>query len=633
MNKPTIKQKLHYYFENTLSKGPTSLIKWLAIFSLIIVIILGAIIAVFGIKSEPDGESLSFLEGTWKSLMATLDPGTMGGDEGWPFRIIRFLATLAGLFVVAILIGAIGSAIDEALNELKKGKSKVFEENHTLILGWSEKIFTILQEIIIANENQQKPMIVILANKPKEEMEDEINTKVSDTKNTKIVIRTGNPLEATDVAITNPDKARSIIILVDENSNNPDIQTIKTVLSLTNGKNRKSEPYNIVAEIIDNSNAEAAELVGGTEAEYIFSDDIIAKLTAQTCLQSGLSIIYSELLQFEGDEIYFSEEHKLIGKTYKEAVLAYETSSIIGIFTENNQVYLNPLPETILKKGDKIIAISEDDDTIILSEKNNIQTAEHLIVHNDNNEISTQKTLILGWNHRAANIITEIDNYVSKQSEILIVTNSDISAQTKSLQDSLQNQTIQLKYGDITSKSLLEEIYPEKFNHIILLSDITIEDIQEADAKTLICLLHLRNISEKLNMNFNIVSEILDIRNRELGEIAKADDFIVSDNLISLLISQIAENKHLKKVYDSIFESEGSEIYLKPVSRYIKTNEPVDFYTIVQSAAQLNETAIGYRIQNDSHNADNKFGVILNPNKSKNIIFSPEDKIIVLAED
>ena len=158
-------------------------------------------------------------------------------------------------------------------------------------------------------------------------------------------------------------------------------------------------------------------------------------------------------------------------------------------------------------------------------------------------------------------------------------------------------------------------------------------NIQESDAKTLICLLHLRNLSDKAGKDFSIVSEMLDIRNRDLAIVAKADDFIVGDNLISLMLSQLSENKDLKKVYDILFEAEGSEIYLKPINGYLKTGESVNFYNILESAAQLNETAIGYRQSALSSNSEEHFGVKINPSKSKKIEFSTEDFIIVVAEN
>jgi hypothetical protein len=157
-------------------------------------------------------------------------------------------------------------------------------------------------------------------------------------------------------------------------------------------------------------------------------------------------------------------------------------------------------------------------------------------------------------------------------------------------------------------------------------------EIQESDAKTLICLLHLRDLAEKAGKDFSIVSEMLDIRNRELAEVSKADDFILSDKLLSLVLTQISENKELKKVYDILFEAEGSEIYLKEVGHYVKTDVDVDFYTVLESAARQGHTAIGYRIMSDSQDDSKMYGVKINPIKSANVRFSAGDKIIVLGE-
>jgi voltage-gated potassium channel Kch len=635
MSKSTFKERVRYYFENTIASGPTGVIKWLAIFSLFLVLTLGAIILIFGISSsdEPGAESLGFIEGSWQILMSTIDPGAMGGDGPvWAYRAVRLVATLGSLFLISILIGTISSGIDGKLEELKKGRSRVLETNHTLILGWSEKVFSIILEIIEANSNQKNPSIVILADRDKVEMEDEIRSKIENFKNTKIIVRSGSPLESSDIAVVSPNEARSIIVLANEEAN-ADTYVIKSVLALTNGKNRKKEFYNIVAEIKDPKNMEAAELVGNDETVFVLSADLISRITAQTCRQSGLSVVYSELLQFDGDEIYFQAEPKLAGKTYKDTLFAYDKSTIIGILTKDQKALINPPMNTVFNSGDSVIAISEDDDTIKLSGKTNFAIQEKFFNRMADKPASIERTLILGWNARGTRIIEELDNYVASGSEVMIVADGvDIADEIADLKQSLNKIKIVYQKGDINDKTTLVNLKTELYDHIILLSYTDI-DVQESDAKTLICLLHLRNLSEKANKDYSIVSEMLDIRNRELGVVAKADDFIVSDNLISLMLSQLSENKDLKKVYDVLFEAEGSEIYLKPISRYVKTGEAVNFYTVLESAAQLNETAIGYRISSLSSDSDKHFGVTINPNKANTVKFSEDDFIIVVAED
>jgi len=51
----------------------------------------------------------------------------------------------------------------------------VLESDHTVILGWSPQVFTIISELMIANENRKHgAAIAILAENDKVEMEEEI---------------------------------------------------------------------------------------------------------------------------------------------------------------------------------------------------------------------------------------------------------------------------------------------------------------------------------------------------------------------------------------------------------------------------------------------------------------------------
>jgi hypothetical protein len=146
-----------------------------------------------------------------------------------------------------------------------------------------------------------------------------------------------------------------------------------------------------------------------------------------------------------------------------------------------------------------------------------------------------------------------------------------------------------------------------------------------------VTLLHLRDISLQDETPFSIVSEMLDLRNRELATVTKVDDFIVSTHLISLMIAQLSENIHLMPVFTDMLNEEGAEIYLKPVEEYIKTGVEVNFYTVMEAAARRNETAIGYRSASADDKSDS-YGVHINPDKSAVITFNPGDKVIVFAE-
>jgi ion channel POLLUX/CASTOR len=630
-SKPTFSQKLRYSFENTLSKGTPAIIMWLAILSLLIVIIAAGFLALTGI-TQTEGDNLNFIEAAWQSLMHTMDSGTLGGDSGWSFRLVMLFVTIGGIFILSSLIGTLTSGLENTLDEMRKGRSKVLETNHTLILGWSSKVFSIISELIIANENQKKARIVIMADKDKVEMEDEIRAKFPDTRNTKIICRTGSPLDLSDLEVVSPHDARSIIILSPEEGN-ADTHVIKSILAITNNPKRKQSQYHIVAEIRNEENMEAAELVGADEAVLVLAGDLIARVTAQTCRQSGLSVVYTELLDFDGAEIYFKEEEKLYGKTYKDALFAYENSAVMGLYHFNGDVSINPPMDKKLEKGDKIIAISEDDDTINLSGKTSFNVDVKVIVNEVTKSTEKEKTLILGWNEKGNAIIRELDNYVAKGSEVLVVAEQiEISGIINELKPTLKSIDVQFKKANTTEKAVLTSLHVESYSHIIILCYADME-MQEADAKTLITLLHLRNISEINKKDISIVSEMLDVRNRELAEVTKADDFIVSDKLISLMLSQLSENRHLEKVFSTLFAAEGSEIYLRPAKDYIQPGSSANFYTIMESAAAKGETAIGYRINVNAKSSEKAYGVVVNPVKSAKVTWTEQDKVIVLAED
>jgi len=649
MSAITFRQRLRYRFDNTMARGPVALIGWLFLVSVLMIAAISAAVIAAGLQGNLAGEGKEnpgFLDVAWAGLMRTLDAGTMGGDAGsWPFLLLMLAITLGGIFVVSILIGILTTGIESKLDELRKGRSFVAETGHTVILGWSSQIFTVISELAQANANQRSPCIAILAEMDAVEMRDEIAARVPDTGKTRIVCRNGAPIDLADLEIVNPHAARSIIILPPENDD-PDAYVIKTVLAITNNPGRRKEPYHVVTVIRDARNAEVARMVGGGEVELVLAGDLIARVTAQTCRQSGLSVAYTELMDFGGDEIYFKHEPALAGKTFAEATAAYEDSAVIGLRFGDGTIRLNPPADTRLGADDRVIAISEDDDTIRLS-KNGAPTIDEAAIRSASPaEKVPERTLILGWNDRAGAIIGELDAYVGPGSTVLVVGDGDEVAQAR--EDAsrmgdrqLANLSVTLRKGDTTDRRTLDALEVGGYDHIIVLSGAdgagngggATDAVQQADARTLITLLHLRDLQDRTGQDFAIVSEMLDLRNRELAQVTRADDFIVSDNLVSLMLSQISENKELALVFRDLFDPEGSEIYLKPAGDYVEPGRPVSFYTVLESARRQGQVAIGYRIQAQAFDTAASYGVKLNPKKSELVSFAPEDRVIVLAEE
>ena len=640
--KPSLRQRFRYRFDNLMSRGTPAMIGMLFALSLAIVTLAGIIISIFNFTQMDDPSPLPFGEAAWESLMRTLDPGTMGGDTGTGFRVVMLLVTLGGIFVVSALIGVLNNAIQGQMERLRKGHSRVLESNHTLVLGWSAQVFTILDELMTANENQPNARIVVLADKDKVEMEDEIRDRVKVLGTTRVICRNGNPIDPNDLEIASPHTAKSIIILPPE-TNDPDTDIIKTVLAITNSSHRQDKRYHIVTQIRKAENLSLLKMIGEKDiVQTVFTEEIIARVVAQTSRQSGLSVVYTELMNFGGDEIYFKNETELVGKTFGESLLMYEDSSVLGLRKSNGSILFSPPMDSQIESGDQVIALSEDDDTIHLSMyATSLSTDPNLfpinakLIRSSRNpqKPHPEKCLILGWNRSGAIIVRELDHYVPKGSLLTIVADIyGIEKQLKAQGIKLKNQKLVVQEGDIIDRSLLNALKVEDYNHVIVLAYSTLEP-QAADAKTLVTLLHLRDMAGHDTTPFSIVSEMLDIRNRELAEVTQVDDFIVSDHLISLMMAQLSENAELLDVFEDIFAPEGSEIYLKPINDYVETGTPVNFYTVVEAARRRGETAIGYRLTSESKDVGKSYGVHTNPLKSKEVVFAPEDKVIVIAEE
>lgn len=515
MQEITLMSRLKYAFDNTMSKGAVALIGWLAALSALVILLAALLVTVTGLAPE-GSEPLGFAEALWGALMRMLDSGAVGGDVGWSFRIMMLFVTFGGIFILSTLIGLLTSGIESKLDELRKGRSTVIEEGHTIILGWSQQIFSVISELLIANQSQKRACIVVMADKDKVEMEEEIRAMVGPTGRTRIVCRRGSPISLNELEIVNPRTSRSIIILSPEEGD-ADSSVIKTVLALTNSPNRRHDPYHIVAEMRDPSNLEVAKMVGRDEVELILVGDLISRIIAQTCRQSGLSIVYTELLDFSGDEIYFQHEPSLVGKTFREALFAYEDSIIIGLEPQGGQPVLNPPMSRPLAVGDRLVVIAHDDDTIRLSATSQWNINRSTIRPSRAAAPQPEKTLVLGWNWRGSSIINELDNYVASGSEVTVVAAYEVAEeQIKQECDALRNQQILFQLGETANRRVLDSLQIERFDRVIVLCYADAMEIQQADAQTLITLLHLRDIADKKGLDFAIISEMLDVNNLSL---------------------------------------------------------------------------------------------------------------------
>ncbi|MFE3738291.1 potassium transporter TrkA [Streptomyces sp. NPDC059134] len=620
----TLRERLRYWFDGTMDRGTPALIGWLGLASLALITLVSTTVVVLAHKDTEENGGWPGV--VWMSLLRTLDPGTMGGDTGQPvFLILMLTVTIGGIFIVSALIGVITTGLETHIQELRKGKSQLIERGHTIVLGWSDQIFTVIAELVEANQSERRSCVVILADRDKVGMDDEIRRRIPNTGKTRVICRSGSPLQRENLELVSPDTAKSIMVLPPL-TDDSDIDVIKVLLLLNNRRWPGRRP-NVVAAVQNSTNLAAARLAAGDAALVIDVDDIAVRLIVQAHRQSGLSTVFNELLSFMGNEIYPWKEPALAGATYGESLTAFGLGIPVGLQREDGKVEVNPSMETVIEPGDRLLMVAEDD-LLIEAVAVPPSIVRSAITTAEAPEPLPDRTLIIGWNLRAAKIVSLLDRLVQPGSVV------DIAAPRQPREDltgGLDNLTVGFKLCDPLSRPSLESLELDGYRHIVVLTDDTI-DPGRADDRTLVTLLHLRDIEILLGDPYSIVTEMNDDANREVAQVTKADDFIVSTKVISLLLTQLSENRRLDAVFADLFDPEGSEIYLKPAPSYLLPETEANFATVIEAARQRGETAIGYRLAEQSDEPP-LYGVRLNPSKTAPLALREGDTVVVLAED
>lgn len=597
-------------------------ITWLGLLTLAVIAFTALVLTVFRMTGVggAGNTALSFPQALWESLTRVLDAGTFVGEVGWPTRLVGLFVTICGVFIAGSLIGLIASAVDQRISELRKGRSQVIESGHTLILGWSSRVPAIVSELVIANESRKNAAIVVLADVDKTEMEETLRHLIPDPKNTRIVCRSGVPWAAANLEMANLDRARSIVIV----GGGQDTVTVKALLGLraARGAGDGTPRAHIVAEVVDANTAQSLRSLLGGGLVTVSSENVVAELTAQACRQRGLSGVFRELLDFDGDELYFAPFPQLVGQTYAAAQMAFERCAVIGILDMSGMVVLNPAPETVFGADDQLIAIVEDDSLFIPSAITVTAVIRPMVPPSA--EVRDRRIVIAGWSTLGPRVIAELDEFLDSHTTIEVMLDPDL-VDVATIRSELRTRNVGLDISELGGgpEFVAAHAARRSFHEVIVLGYRNALDDDEADARTLLTLLAFNQVRQSDDVGpVRIVAEMLDQRNAPLAEATGVDDFVVSDELTSLMLAQLSERQELSQVFLDLFDREGCSIELRPAPIY-GAHLATTFADVVVTASARGDSAIGYRLSSGK--------VIVNPSKSAPLSLTEIDEVLVIA--
>ena len=632
-SRPTLGDRSRYAFDALMARGAWALILWHLLMALATVLVVSLLAVVLGATPvDANGDLPGFGAVYWDTLMHALDPGTIVGTTGEAdWRTLMMAATIGGIILIGSLIGVLVASVTLRFEALRRGDSRVLEHDHTLVLGWSRQIFTIVNEVAIANQSRKGGCIVVYADHDKLWMDEELRARVRGIGRTRVVVRAGDPTDPAMLDLVAPEHARAIVVLAPEGASD-DTQVVRTLLAVGRTAPAAGRRQHVVTEIRDPRNLSVARMTGERRIEVLEVGDLIAKIAVQTCLQSGLSVVYEELLGFLGDEIYFIDAGPLVGHSFARALHQFEDCTLLGLCGVDGRVQLGPAMDRVLAAGERLILIAADDDRCIVRPWSGAIDEANIVTAGPGAR-SPRRTLILGWNARIPAIVRGIDAYVASGSTLLVVSPDPVAGPALTeLASGLRNLEVVHRIGDFSDRRVLDDLDPRTWNHVMIVPDDRVAAPTEADAQVLVALLHLRDIAAGLPRPFSIVSEMRDVRSRDLAEVARADDFIISDRFIGLLLAQVAENADLAAVFAELFDPEGVEIYLRPAGDYVALDCELDGHTLVAAGARRGEVVIGVRIAAREAKSGAQDRILVNPRKSTLLSLTREDQVIVLAE-
>ena len=645
-----LKTRLSYQVDNFMSKGSSSIfLALMALFSLGFIIIL----TIRSISNFflPDDTLSSWLDIPWRVYVAIIEGSAAetDGDSNWLAKLSSIIGVLVGLVLFSSTVAFITSVFEAKLAELRRGRSMVLESNHTIILGFGDRILEIIRELIEANESEDDAAIVVLANDDKETMDNIIRDNISDFMTTRIITRSGVVTNINNLKKVNADQAKSIIIMnsaaswrSEEALKLADAMVLKSIMSIIAVCKGIEHPP-ITCEIHSDRDRELAENISDGSVKALNEVSVLSRMIAQLALsQNGLSVVYSDMVGFDGNEFYFYEPENSWGAalTFGESLNRFKSSAPIGIHNKEGKITLNPPSDTKIEKGDELIIFAEDDSTIHYFEESIFDPKTNEIPE-INQKYKPQRVALLNWTPKTKIIIEKICSYVPDGSEInsyVDQIDSEIDAFLLNLQKEYPKVSITINQTDLNDLELLKGIDTLSYDSLLILSPSG-STIEEMDAYVISLLIRVRQILRESGSNKwpKLITEVMDSDNIDIILNSGVEDFMVSNQFVSQIMAQVSEEPLALDVYDDLFQADGSELYIKPASFYFsfegKESITIPYGECVQAALLRNEVIIGLQINSDQKDQSKMFGINLIPAKDKEFTLSKEDGLIALAED
>ncbi len=643
-------KRLQYNFDNFMSKGGFSV--FLALLSLFFGAFVVTTIARYIVEFLFPNQNL---EGSpdlyWDVFVQLIGLRDTGDNANLATKLVGVITIFIGLVLFSSLVAFITQEFESRLQLLRRGKSPVVEENHTLILGFSDRVIDIIKELVVANESESDAVVVILSKENKEDMDDFLRNNLGDLKTTRVVTRNGAIANISDLNKVGVKDAKSVIILNEAKASDSeelktlsDARLIKAILAVVAANEEDSLPF-IVVELHSQQYRRLAENIAPGTVTTLNEADILARILVQTSRSAGLATVYLNLVGFEGNEFYFYRpEEGWHGVSFGELPFHFTHTMPLGVRHADGTVTIKPSSYYKLANDDEAIVLAEDD-SIIKFHPQPVRQPKvlHYTDERKTLERKTERHLVIGWNSKTPITLKEYAKYLIEGSQVnLAVQNLIDEVQTEFDKIAKAFPHIKMEALEVNLDSIeqLVNLKPYEFNSISILAG-SAENAEEIDAKTLTILLELRQVFKDYTaetgnqVTTELIAEIIDSEDTDLVIKAGVKDFLLTNQFVSKILAQVSQEPDVMAIYHDLFSVEGSELYIKPISLYFPSEQigKLTFSDCLLAAQNRDELCIGVKIGAQAKNKNENFGIDLAPSLDKELNLTLDDGLITLAED
>ena len=617
---PEWRQRLRYRFDRLLAHGTWATLLWLGIVTLGVVAFAGVLLAVFDVTFTSD-DDVSFFEDFWQSLLRVLDPGTMAGDVGWGRRLLALAITLFGLLVAGTLIGIIAAGVEDRIERMRRGRSVVFESDHVVVLGGSDRLPSLVRQLVLGWGQQRGGVIVVLTNDDAADVQEMVESAVGNKRRTRLVFRTGDPTLPSELEMVRIREAEKVIVL--SSGEGGDSTALRTVVAVESMLQDRKTP--VVVELSEPASmAQLAHTYPG-RVHPIVIRQAIHRIAAVALRDPTLGWVAVALLDDVGSDLCIRAVPSLAGRQFAEIRQAFDNAIPIGFLRDDGGIDLNPAPQERLGAGDRLILVSESEERGLTPGPSTsvVEFSPARPLERQSTDGAQQHLLVLGWSDLGDDLIDDWAKFTSKVSTVDVFLDPAASNSDQIARGSEEGPTIavNLTAGLDPVSRRLESDPP--VDTVLLLATDEAKEKKQPDGRTLLTLIELRRVLEALDAPTpRVLVEIVDVDSVQLVDLVHEDDFIVSDAIGSQLIAQLTQFPDSRDVLLQLFGSSGPTVHLiQP--RALGLQGAIPFAEIYQTGFEHGVVVIGYRGATD--------GLMINPPRAQIVDLSENDSLVVIS--